>query len=511
MVTDKILALPQVLLKQLLLLLVLLLTMSAPTEVTVATDASPEAAVAAPGAVADAAASRAAKEAAIQALKDATPLTVEGSKRKQARLPSCIEDATYDELVAGFKLVDQTNPAKAAPPEQQGTLPVVKELRLAVRENSDADSDAAGADTFRTLHWTNIEQQFTLDQIRLLCGKMGCRSYSSLTKFLCCNCIAVKITRHHALQQSDIIETATRVQKKKNTNIRFANVICCEEVLPLIQTFNDKKDRVDHEERRTIKDTYVLITTLHNDTTPNDELDVIVDDLEADTEAHLDELVNNHFKSADIHNVLKFATSKETGDYLDLMIKVCCKIDELMTRSGNHEHDPMKYVDRAIAKIKGASTNMNRHGIFYAFCRFKQFPEILYKFRPTMPDNLKSSSTTGCSLGGSEKSSKGSKKSDSHVLADAITKIGDAMMNKKEEDEEVKRRKMNYKEALMCQQLLKDNSYSPNTKSLLNQKILDGLLGSKRKRSRSIPSAIEASGVTGDDDDSSTGSSVTDT
>ena len=387
----------------------------------------------------------------------------------------------------------------------------MKELRLAVRDTNNVGD--GGGDTYRTLHWTNIEQQFTLDQIRLLCQKMGCRSYSSLTKFLCCNSIALKITRHHALQASDIIETATRVAKKKNSNIRFANVICCNEVLPLIQSFNDKKDRADHEERRTIKDTYVQITTLFNDTTPNDELDVIVDDLEADTEAHLDQLLNNHFKSAEIHNVLHFATSKETGHYLDLMIKVCRKIDELMTtQSGYHESDPMKYVDRAIAKTKGASTHMNRHGIFYAFCRFKQFPEIMNKFRPTMPDNLKSSSTTGCSLGGSDKSSKAGKKSDSQVLAAAIDKIGDAMMNQKKEDEDVKLREIKYKEALMCQQLLKDNSYSPNTKSLLNQKILDGLLGSKRKRSRSIPSAIEASGSTGDgdaDDGGSSSSSVT--
>ena len=113
-------ALPQVLLLLLLLLRLLLLTMSAPTEVTVASANAPDDAATPAGVAAAAAASRAAKEAAVQALKDATPVTVEGSKRKQARLPSCIEDATYDELVAGFTLVDQTNPAKAAPPRATG-------------------------------------------------------------------------------------------------------------------------------------------------------------------------------------------------------------------------------------------------------------------------------------------------------------------------------------------------------------------------------------------------------
>jgi hypothetical protein len=228
---------------------------------------------------------------------------------------------------------------------------------------------------------------FSSFQLRKLCQHVGITSVSSFSKFECRRRLAIAASVHVSIEGSTIIETASKAAKALARMLRYVNAMMHPNNLDMLRSFNDKKDRSDHETGNTPKHYFEAVVDLYNNPSPDVFMDRVLNESNlpfSHEENHLnaDPVYEANLR---IFDPMEHAEAKKKFK----LFWACHKqMKEDMTVSGTHASDPMKFVDAAMKKVKGG-TSLTRYGLFYFYHRVELLPGIENGFAPAMLEHLK--------------------------------------------------------------------------------------------------------------------------
>jgi hypothetical protein len=228
---------------------------------------------------------------------------------------------------------------------------------------------------------------FSSFQLRKLCQHVGITSVSSFSKFECRRRLAIVASVHASIEGSSIIETASKAMKALARMLRYVNAVTHPNNSDMLRSFNDKKDRSDHETGNTPSKYFEAVVDLYNNPTPDVFMDRVLNESNLPFGHEENHLTADPVYEANLR-IFDPMDSTEAKKKFKLLWACHRQMKENMTVSGTHASDPMKFVDAAMKKVKGG-TSVTRYGLFYFYHRIEMLPGIEDGFAPAMLEHLK--------------------------------------------------------------------------------------------------------------------------
>ena len=235
---------------------------------------------------------------------------------------------------------------------------------------------------------TYILDHFNNAQLRELARNIGLTSSSSLTKFQCRKSIAM-LAENRKKERNNQVEYVSNTQKSLNSLCRAINIVFS----PLFRfcSLNDKKDRTDHEMKRTVSSFWSDCHDLYNDYITYD--DSIHDIINTNEDDDLKELEKGGRMEVCVQDVFNW-TQETFKKKIMCLLNVRKVMKTNMHLSGTHDAEPGNFVDVAKNRIRDAKL-MDTAALLYFYKLAEFHPELDATFAKMMDDNLKGSTLNG--------------------------------------------------------------------------------------------------------------------
>ena len=322
-----------------------------------------------------------------------------GTIRTYGSLPDSFKAITPNNIVELLVVVEQLDPSTKC--ADRGPFKVAQKIKI------NEEIDGVVQEVIYDL------EKFSCDQLRKLCGHISLSGYGSYNKFKCRR----QIARHASLvgmhNHASDIDCPNAIIMKLNSDLRKVNTFFHSSIFDQVLSVNRLMKRADHEDGKTDQQTYRDLAELYNTSDSDFQLDEVECNLASDVGNVLTE--NAAIAKADLTQfVPTTGDGKPFKKFINEMFALRKYIKAMMhSRSGEHENDPMKFVDRAMNKKK---FSIHRLAVYYFFIKCEEDSRIDSEYQPFMREDLKGTSTSlkasasSDSTAGDPSSSTGNKK-----------------------------------------------------------------------------------------------------
>jgi hypothetical protein len=153
--------------------------------------------------------------------------TAPGEKvRKAASLPSLFDCINSTNITSRLTIIEELNPSTRV--TDRGPHKVAKSITLQVEQEDGVNVEVI----------YELADMLTLDQLRLLCKKVRCHGYASLSKFHCCRQSAAHAGLIMMYDQAADKDAMTNIKKKMNSDLRKVNTFFHNEMLEQVKSIN---------------------------------------------------------------------------------------------------------------------------------------------------------------------------------------------------------------------------------------------------------------------------------
>jgi len=191
----------------------------------------------------------------------ATAATGETSKSRDTRpLPPSVARLTAED--PGLSVFGEGVDTSSA--GEEGLVRVAKSLKA--KESKDGEEVGV----------QHVLNDSTLDRLRQIAAKTGAQRCASASKSNCRRLLAKRQSTARRLDESHRADSAEEVKRRVNSQSRLASAVPRKGAIGLVSQVNDNKKRSGHEAKRTPKQTWMDVADIHNDATPDDDLDTVI-------------------------------------------------------------------------------------------------------------------------------------------------------------------------------------------------------------------------------------------
>jgi hypothetical protein len=302
---------------------------------------------------------------------------------------------------------------------------------------------------------------FSLYQVRKLCQHVGISAVSSDTKYACRRKLASFASLHQVLENSTVLETGTNLQMKLYMILRFINALFHPTCFNMMLTFNDKKDRVDHETGNTQHQFFQSVADIFNCST----MDVFMDSVLNESKLSVCDELNYLAHDAVYHSNLRIFSpidKKKAKKWWKALWAMRKSMMEDMDRSGTHESDPWLFIDASAKKVANGKS-LTKYGMYYFWMRVENHPDIENQFSPSMLGHLKGDSNDVDGLVSKSKKRKATSKEQASATMAALLSIQEKRMKMEERNDDRR----------MLLELLKLPDTSPGVRANCKKQLYD--------------------------------------
>jgi len=235
---------------------------------------------------------------------------------------------------------------------------------------------------------------FTVDNLREIAKKMDVQGYASASKFTIRRLLARRSTTANRLAASRRIDSADKIKKRINSQLRLTNAVSHKDAIDLVVVVNDNKNRKDHEAKKTPKQTWMDVADIYNDASPDDDLDTVILPPGGCSipfySEHKDLLVEDDEVDPSDFNPVE-SDGKYVAKIVNKMFRVRTWIKRLLDDSGRNCPDPFAYISTAMKRANVKEIYKLPAYYFYIKCE-QHKDDLEARFSPFMNENLKGSS-----------------------------------------------------------------------------------------------------------------------